>query len=204
MEYPGSYFTRPWRIILLIFFIGFFLTLTPIILLYSVGYSYDWQNGLLKKTGGLSIDILPADTSVSLDGVKLNEKMPIRLKNITSRKYDLSLSSPNYYSWQKEIEVKDKETIYIKEISLLKQNSPEKISSDLPEILSLSPNGNYLAYAIKKTDTDNDNKNTYLIFILFTVAAGAAGSLIFAPLLNAKYFFSTRPINAMLITISFE
>lgn len=151
MEYPGSHFTKFWRKVFLIFFVVLFSIAAPTILLYAMGYTYDWQNGLLRKTGSVSIDILTKEAAAYLDNVKIEEIMPIRLKNIVPKKYHLSLRADGYYDWQKEIEVKDKETVYIKEISLLKKNYPQKIGTAAPKILSLSNNGRYLAYALEKT-----------------------------------------------------
>ena len=130
---------------LIVFIIAFF-TISPIVIMYTTGYRYDWQNGLLRETGSVSIDILPKITSVYLNGLKLKNTMPIRLKNITPQKYTLRLTATGYYDWQKEIEVKNKQTTYIKEIQLLKKNKPELLVKGRIENVALSGDGQYLVY----------------------------------------------------------
>jgi hypothetical protein len=117
MEYPGSVFTRGWRVALLVFFIAAFFVATPLTLLYSIGYHFDWRSGFLKQAGGLSIDeITPkSDVRVYLNDVKLSGGLPIRLKNITPRTYLLRLTAPGYYDWEKQVEVRNKETYYVKQ-----------------------------------------------------------------------------------------
>ena len=121
MEYPGTKLTKPFRIFLLFFFIFLFCVLSPVIIMYTAGYRYDWQNGLLKETGAISIDIEPNDAVMLLNGVKITAKMPVRLNNIAPGKYNLRISADGYYDWVKDLEVKNKQTTYIKEIFLLKK-----------------------------------------------------------------------------------
>ena len=165
MEYPGSKFTRTWRRIFQAFFIAIFFISSPAIILYTSGYRYDWQHGLLRKTGSLSIDVLPENANVYLEGLKLKNEMPIRLKNITPRKYRLTISASKYFDWEKEIEVKENETTYIKEISLLKKNEPEMISENYPEVTSLSPNGAFLLYFVRKINSGDGNIPFYDIYL---------------------------------------
>ncbi len=170
MEYPGAKITRGVRRTVLAFFVIFFFVISPIIILYTVGYRYDWKNGLLKETGAISIDVLPKNTAAYLNGLKLKEKMPIRLNNITPAKYSLRLSLPGYYDWQKEIEVKNKQTTYIKEFRLIKKDKAVLTAKGVYSDLTLSHNERYLAYKeiqnqnIKLWLIDLESKNKSLIY----------------------------------------
>ncbi len=150
MEYPGAKFTRPLRRALLIIFVVAFGVIAPIVILSTTGYRYDWKNGLLRETGSISVDILPKDTSVYLNGLKLKDTMPIRLNSITPGKYTVRLSASGYYDWQKEIEVKNKQTTYLKEIELLKKNKPELLLKGKIGPVALSDDGRYLLYVSKE------------------------------------------------------
>lgn len=146
MEYPESHLTKPWRRALLIACFILFFVLFPIIVMLAAGYRYDWHNGLLRETGSISVDIKPTSAKIFLNDIEIKGSIPIRLNNITPRKYIIKITALGYYDWQKEIEVKNKQTIYIKEISLLKNNEPKKILNRSGENLVLSADGRYLAY----------------------------------------------------------
>jgi len=154
MEYPGSKFTRPWRITLLAIFCLAFFIISPILILYTSGYRYDFQNGIFQKIGNISIDILPKTTIAYLNDLKLKSKMPIRLKSIAPGKYKIKLTAENYFDWEKEITVENKQTVYIKEIQLIKKSNPEKLlAGNIGRIFISSDNTNLLYEKI-----DNEKK----------------------------------------------
>lgn len=161
MEYPGTTLTRPIRLALLIFFITIFLISAPVLIMYTSGYRYDWQHGLLKETGSINIDIEPKTATAYLNNIRLQEKLPIRLNNITPAKYNLRLTAPGYFDWNKEIDVKNKQTNYTKEIALIKKNRPELVfaggkPTEESEItnFSVSYDGRFIAFASKKNTFD--------------------------------------------------
>lgn len=131
----------------------------------SMGYRYDWRNGFLRETGAISIDIKPNNAKVYLNDIELKSGIPIRLNNITPRKYLLKITATGFYDWEKEIEVKNKQTIYIKEISLLKKSNPQKISENKANDLKLSTDGRYLAYYFNDNiwAYDKNNKTEKII-----------------------------------------
>lgn len=179
MEYPGSHFTRPLRLIFLGAFILFFCIATPITLLYSIGYHFDWRNGFLKQAGGLSVDeITPkSDIRVYINDVRLSGGLPIRLKNITPRSYVLRLTAPGYFDWEKRLEVQNKETYYVKQVALIKKSVPQlRIPGDIKS-MSISNDGRYLAYSTVTGDAqriwvhDTQTSSTQQITALMANAA---------------------------------
>lgn len=170
MEYPGSKFTRKIRSTTLLMFISAFFLITPIVILYSAGYRFDYKNGLLLETGSLSVDVLPETATVYLDGLKIDQTLPIRLNNITPHKYTLKISASGYYDWEKQIEIKKNKTTYIKEFVLLRKSKPKLITSDTAVGLTLSSSGRYLAYLTTRNNetsvviVDEKGENKNLIF----------------------------------------
>lgn len=190
MEYPGSYLIKPYRRIFFGLFLMMFLVISPLIIMYALGYRYDIKNGLLRETGAISIDIEPKNTNTYLNDLKIDDIMPVRLKNITPNKYHLRLSADGYYDFEKDIEVKNMQTVYIKEISLLKKSEPIQIAEQQPEILALSPNGAHLVYAVKQ--------KKYQIYLLNTadnqikkisLETNSAPKIFWSD--NSEYFFVT-------------
>ncbi len=153
MEYPNTKFSRRVRLSILTIFIIAFFVISPIIIMYTAGYRYDWQNGLLKETGAISIDIEPKNATVYLNGIKLQDKMPIRLNNIAPAKYSLRITAPEYFDWLKEIEVKNKQTNYTKEISLIKKNKPQLLINGKIDNYGLSYDGKFIIYSLLKNNS---------------------------------------------------
>ena len=151
MEYPGTKLTRPIRRAILITFFALFFIITPIIIMYTEGYRYDWQNGRRREIGAVSIDIEPTNATVEMDTVKITSGMPIRLNNITPRKYHVRISAPDFYNWEKDIEVLNKQTVYIKEISLIRKSEPEFVAAGKANAIAISPDNNWLALVDNRT-----------------------------------------------------
>lgn len=155
MEYPGSMLKKPIRKALVIIFITAFCVLAPAIIMYTSGYRYDWKKGILKETGAINIDIEPKIASVVINNIPIKSKIPIRLNERIPGKYQLFISAPGYFDWNKEIEVKNKQTVYIKEISLLQKNQPTLLIEGNYSDISISPDSNFLAY-IKNNEKIQD------------------------------------------------
>jgi len=153
MEYPGSHFTRPWRVAFLAVFILAFLIISPAIVLYTTGYRYDFKNGVAKKIGAISIDILPKNSMVYLNDKKIDLRVPIRLKNVEPGKYKIKITADGFYDWEKEVNVENQQTVYIKEIKLIKKSDPEKISDQVGKNIWLSPKNDYLLFTKVTTNT---------------------------------------------------
>ncbi len=148
MEYPGSVLTRKWRRGLLCFFIATFLITTPIIVLYTSGYRYDWHNGLLKQTGALSLDMQPRDAELYINNERIIGLAPFRFKNIAPGHYHVRLTATGYYSWEKEIDIREKQTTYLKDIELIAKSRAELIAEGPITQLFLSPDERTLLYAL--------------------------------------------------------
>ena len=152
MEYPNTKFSHKIRLGMLVLFLAAFFVISPIIIMYTAGYRYDWRNGLLKETGAISVDVEPKNATVYLNGIKLQDKMPIRLNSIAPAKYSLRITAPGYFDWTKEIEVKNKQTNYTKEISLIKKNKPEILISEKVDNLAVSYDGKFIIYSTLKNN----------------------------------------------------
>lgn len=175
MEYPGTKFTKPLRFWLLVCFILAFLIIAPLMILYSIGYRYDWQYGIAKKTGALSVDIYPKTGEVYLDNIKLKKNTlnkKVEVKNLIPGKYNLNIKTPGYNNWQKDIEIKAKQTVYIKEINLIRQNQPQLFIDEKVDYFSLSPDSRYIIYVSQTNQPtqlwlyDNDEQATSLLLKL--------------------------------------
>ncbi len=150
MEYPGTKLSKPLRRFIFFFFIGLFLLISPAIIMYTSGYRYDFQNGLLRVTGSINVDVVPGTAEVYLNNVKLKSGIPVRLNNLASGKYVVTIKNTGFFDWQKNIEVKNKETVYIKDVVLLKKNEPILMHDGIiPEVV-ISNDGQFLVYSVRQ------------------------------------------------------
>lgn len=163
MEYPGSHFKRIYRRIFLGIFIASFFIIAPLLVFYTAGYRYDFKNGIVREIGAVSVDILPLNATVFLNDIKIDSKMPIRLKNVTPGKYKIKISANGFYDWEKDVIVDSKQTVYIKEIQLIKKSEPQKIVDGQIDTISYSNSqgGRFLIY--KKI---NANDQEFYLFDL--------------------------------------
>lgn len=125
-----------------------FLLICPLAVLYSQGYriALNPSDGGIKisQTGGLFIKAYPKQVEVQIDEVKtsrhpLNEKTDfffgsLLVENLFPQKYKIEVKKEGYLTWQKILEVKEKEVTEVKNIVLFPQNKEfETLASDLKD-----------------------------------------------------------------------
>lgn len=153
-----------YRITILVFFIAAFFILAPIIIFYTAGYRFDWNNYEIKKTGVISVDVIPNSSKVFVDGVKIDRGLPFRLSNRAPGTYHLRISKKGHKDWEKDVKVESKKTTYINNVELIKDNLPIKILGDeisynSIEAIKFSPTGRYAIFFER-------NENIYEIKLL--------------------------------------
>lgn len=120
-----TFLSRPVRIGIMICLIVSFFVVSPLVILYTIGYRYDISTGIVRETGVLSIDVEPRDAAISLDSVAIQKRLPIRLTNLIPGTYQLSIQADGRYPWEKEILIESKQTTYIRNITLFRQDTPK-------------------------------------------------------------------------------
>lgn len=161
MSYPNIWLTHQVRRVFMLFLIASFFIISPIIILYTIGYRYDAKEHLIKQTGVLTLDIQPKDSSVFIDNILVKKEMPFELANRAPGFYNVRIEKDGYYKWDKKIEIKSKETTHIKNFELIRHLLPTKKFQEMENItkLSISSDGKYLLFSNKK------NKNNFEVFL---------------------------------------
>ncbi len=155
MVYPQTKLTKTVRRGIMFFLIACFFIISPIIILYTTGYRYDFSTQQIRQTGVISIDVEPSKTQVFLNNVKIKKNLPLRLTNRAPGTYTVKLTLSGYQDWQKDITVESKKTTYIKNITLFKQALPILVTTNLKTAIvdmQTSYNG---AYILITTKADN-------------------------------------------------
>lgn len=128
-------------------FLIVFLTITPCILLYAQGYSFDWQKKSLDKTGALYVRSYPKNIPVYVDG-KAKDKTPCLIKRLSPGKHQVTLKAPGFYAWQKTLAISENLVTEAREIIMLAKNPSLELTllEESIDQFSLNPEGKKMIY----------------------------------------------------------
>jgi len=123
---------------LLIFFI-----LAPILIFRSQGYRFDVQNRQIIQTGGFYFEVLPKQVSIYLNN-NFSRKTDFffnstLVENLLPKKYNVKITKDNYISWEKNLEIREKEVTEAKDITLFPQEFDFTIISEEIKNFWVSP-----------------------------------------------------------------
>ena len=148
----------------LLFFLSFCI-IAPLMILYSLGYRFNWKTKTLVQTGAIYIKVRPKKASFYLNDKYIGTtdflNGSIFKKNILPGTYFVKVEKPGYYIWKKQLKVRKRLVTEAKEIILL----PKKISSLVLEKKALDF---YVSPSLKRislveTKTEKEKENLFLI-----------------------------------------
>jgi len=122
--------TRKTRTILFTFFVFLFCIITPLIVLYSQGYRFNFraQEGEKRvvKTGGFYFKVWPDQVEIQLDNKGKKKKTEFLFgsllwQNLLPKNYKIKIEKEGFQPWQKTLAVKEKMVTEIKNILLFPQ-----------------------------------------------------------------------------------
>jgi hypothetical protein len=167
--------TKKTRTILFLICLFLFLLIAPSIILYSQGYRIDVDSpsGGIKitQTGGLFLRIIPKQVEVFIDG-KLKKKTDFffgsaLIENLLPKKYKIQIKKDRYHSWEKNLEIREKEVAEAKNIVLIPENPNFSILIEEVKDFWFSPDErkiilfeeNEKGWALKLYDLEKDVKS---------------------------------------------
>ncbi|MFH1401878.1 MAG: hypothetical protein ABIG40_02860 [Parcubacteria group bacterium] len=122
--------TKKSRTILFYICLFLFLLISPVAVLYSQGYRLDFgreTNGkIIVKTGGLFLKIAPGQAEIYIDG-ELEKKTDFLfgsslIKNLLPKNYAISVNKENFWPWEKNLKINEKDVTEAKSIVLFPKN----------------------------------------------------------------------------------
>lgn len=134
---------RGTRIILLIFSVGGFFIVAPIIILYALGYRGD-LSGLTSPIGVVLLESVPNRAEVQINGESAG-RTPKAISNISREEITLNVSRPQYTTWEKTVDVVPGKTADFTSIRLFPEVPQSDVLSQNITQFSLSPNREILA-----------------------------------------------------------
>jgi len=103
-----------------------FILTAPVLILRSQGFRIDYNQKKLVRTGGIFINPTTPNVEIYLDE-KLKKETGVLsssafIKNLLPKTHSIEIKKTGYFSWQKDLIIKEKEVAEIKDILLIKQN----------------------------------------------------------------------------------
>ena len=105
------------RITYLSFFLLFFI-LTPLFILYAIGYRYNFDSNTVQKNGAFYVKSYPRGSEIYIDNIKSRHKTPNQLTNMQPGNHDIMIMRDGYLPWQKNLPVYSGETTFAEDIVL--------------------------------------------------------------------------------------
>jgi len=138
--------TKKTRTIIFFIFVFLFALMVPTVILYSQGYRFDFDppagGKRIVQTGGLYLKVAPRNAQVYVNG-KLKDTTSIFtnssfIENLLPKTYDVEIKKDGYWSWQKNLTVKERQVTEAKNIVLIPQNVNfvKSIETPLPKYLA--------------------------------------------------------------------
>lgn len=163
--------TKRTRTILFLACFLLFALIAPSAVLYSQGYRIDLENRKFTQTGGLFIKVAPRQVDIYVDG-KLEKKTDfffgsVLVENLLPKKYNIEIKKEGYHSWEKALEIKERQVQEVKNVILFPQNVNFDVLSGQIERLWFSPDQRKiitqeeekLGWALKLYDLDKNIKS---------------------------------------------
>lgn len=152
--------TKNIRSVLFYFFTLIFITITPLLILHSAGYRYDFDSKKITKTGGFYFKILPSSAQIYIND-KLVKKTNVLFnsvlaQNFLPKKYKISIRKEGYQPWEKTMEIKENEATKATNVILIPAETKFLFLNQKVKNLFISPDGKS-AILIKKYKITNDN-----------------------------------------------
>lgn len=120
------------RKIILLVFVGIYLVVAPLTILYALGYIFSSTQQTLLPTGLVSLSSEPSQARVWMNGSPAKDKTPLVLRNLRPGTYDLRVEFPGYHPWQKRFEMKPDKALRFENILLFPLAPRPEILGNFP------------------------------------------------------------------------
>lgn len=125
-------------------FLTSFIVGAPTLLLYTAGFHFNLKTFAIEQIGFLLVDGQPSNATVTLQGVEIGTKLPLYQKRLAPDSYNLSISSPDYFTYDTSVTIKPRESVVMSPVFLMKKSEPAELLSGPIGLLTRIPNNEHL------------------------------------------------------------
>jgi WD40 repeat protein len=147
---------------------------TPIVVLYSQGYRFDFNSRKIVRTGGFYFKAWPKNANIYLDEEfkKTTDFFfgATMIENLLPKEYGVQIKKKGFYSWEKNLQIEEKKVTEIKNVFLIPENPTLSNVMDNIDSFWQSPDGNKIilkeskdnGWILKILDLENDTQTDLL------------------------------------------
>jgi len=139
---------RKTRLMILLACVLCFLVVSPILIAYSMGYRFDFENKKITLTGGIFVKTYPGADEIIIDSEKPQKlawlSNSLFVQSLLPKDHIVLVKKTGYYDYFKTLNVKEKEVAKIENIILFKKD----ITFEVSESLSALPETKKANFAI--------------------------------------------------------
>lgn len=126
-------------------FVLLFLVTAPLSLLYTAGFRWTKDGGLLK-TGTLLLATTPRGATITVDGRKRSDLSPSIVKRLRPGKHAVRMEFPGHQPWEKTVTIKSGETSFAEAVVLFSDDEPQKSVLRSFDRATLNPSSSRVAW----------------------------------------------------------
>ena len=127
-------------------FIGLFCASAPLTVLYTAGYRWSAQGGVVK-TGTIFVASTPKNATIQVDGKPFADETPTVVKTLRPNTYHVELLLDDHLGWDKSLEVREGETTFIENVLLFLDEEPTLYLGEHVQNAAWSPDRERVAWA---------------------------------------------------------
>lgn len=150
LPYPLS---RSARLTIMLTLFGIFLLATPLVILYARGYTYDFATHSVFHGGAISIETEPSDAQVFVNNILMKQTSPVEISHVLPGNYTIRIEGKNSIPWQKDINIRSNETLYLHDIDLFAPNNKKLLLDKNIDQSFESHKGEFFVFSKHHNDT---------------------------------------------------
>ncbi len=125
---------------------GFVVVGTIVLVAIGSGYSYDFRNHRTTLNGLVVIGSYPTGATILQNGKNIHRKTPFR-NTVEAQSYNYTVTKDGYQPWQKQIQVKASEVVWVQYIWLLPSQLRTSTLLSQPTMSGLVPSKDHKLFA---------------------------------------------------------
>ncbi|MDD5584784.1 MAG: PEGA domain-containing protein [Candidatus Omnitrophica bacterium] len=173
------------RRLIFFIFLGLYLILCPVLILYAFGYIFNPIKQVMTQTGLIYLSSTPPGADIYLEASRYKEKTPASINELLPGNYKITLKKKNYKPWAQTVSINEGRAVSFKSILLIPKSWP--VGTAIAQtFLKLTP--------LKGTDyfllARASNLGSYLVYDCRRDK--------FAPLVLSKSVFFDLPVDSIL------